>query len=56
MKDRNNQMMKKLGLRGGTKHAIAAGITTQTEALLGGGAKTDPRLRLNQKEEEYVLA
>lgn len=48
--------MKKLGLLSGTKHAIEAGITTQTERLLDGGAKTNPGLRLNYKEEEYVLS
>ena len=56
MVDHNNQTMKKLGLLSGTKHAIEAGITTQTETLLGGGAKTNPHLRLNNKEEEYVLS
>ena len=56
MVDQNNQTMKKLGLLSGTKHAIEAGITTQTETLLGGGAKTNPHLRLNNKEEEYVLS
>jgi hypothetical protein len=51
-----NDHMKKLGLLSGTKHAIEAGITTQTERLLDGGAKTNPGLRLNYKEEEYVLS
>lgn len=42
-KESNNLMIVKLGLRKGNKHAIAQGITTQTEALIeGGAAKTNP--------------
>lgn len=48
-------MIVKLGLRKGNKHAMEQGITTQTEALVEGGAKTNPQLRLSSKEQEYVL-
>ena len=47
---------RKLGLLSGTKQAIAQGITTKTEIVLGTGAKTNPDMRLNYKEQEYVLS
>jgi hypothetical protein len=54
--DRNVAAMKKLGMLSGSKQAIENGITTTTEKLLGGGTKTNPNIRLSQKEEEYVIS
>ena len=54
--DRQVAAMKKLGMLSGSKQAIENGITTTTEKLLGGGTKTNPNIRLSQKEEEYVIS
>ena len=48
--------MKKLGMMSGSKEAQQNGITTQTEKIICGGAKTNPGTRLTTKEEEYVIS
>ena len=48
--------MRKLGLLSGSKHAIENGVATQTENILGGGGKSNPRMQLSQKEEDYILS
>ena len=48
--------MRKLGLLSGSKHAIENGVTTQTENILGGGGKSNPRMQLSYKEVDYVIS
>jgi hypothetical protein len=48
--------MRKLGLLSGSKHAIENGVTTQTEKIIGGGGKSNPRMQLSYKEEDYVIS
>jgi hypothetical protein len=50
------QNMKKMGMLSGSTQAIEQGITTKTEQILCGGKKTNPQLRLTEKEEEFVLS
>ena len=40
----------------GSRQAYENGITTQTEEILCSGNQTNPSIRLNAKEEEYVLS
>ena len=50
------EKMKKLGLLSGSKNAIENGVTTQTEKVVGGGGKSNPRMQLTQREEDYVIS
>lgn len=43
-------------LLSGTKEAIQYGITTQTEMMIGSGCNSNPKIRLNDEEEKYIIS